>query len=189
MIGQRVQALRARVAVQAVRHPRVTIEVGPSVPAGALRILVAVAAVGCVALVATSTAHWVVAAAVIGAAVVRPAGPAPAILPVGVALLVLTSPSGVSAVRVAALVLGLHLVVELAALVGDVPWSAAVERRVLSRARPRFVAVQAATQVLVVVGVAVTDRPPATTWLPLVAGVALAASAWAVHGRLTRDHR
>jgi hypothetical protein len=174
-------------ALRGARRPRVTVDTGPAVPAWVLTAVWTVIAIGCTALVAERIGHWVVAAALIAATVVRASDVAPSLVVVGAALLLVTSPPDPFAPRVFLLAFGLHLTVELAALLGDLPWGATVERRVLTGAARPFLTVQATVQVLAVVAAWVGTRPLSASWLPLVAGTALAAAAWGIQARLRDD--
>jgi len=157
------------------RRPRVRVRTGPAVPAWALRLLLAGLAVGCVVL---AGAGPVLAVAGVAAALVlalRPGGVAPAAVVGYVAVVLLGSGHGGGPATTAALLLGTHLLVQLAALLGRTSWWARVELRALAAPVPRFLAVQAAAQLLALLGAAVTTGGLRLPWLAAAAAVGLGA--------------
>lgn len=168
--------------------PRVRIELRGSVPVWLLRLSGGVVAAGCAALTLTHGGQWLVALLFVAAVVGRPGGAAPPVTAVATGLLLLASPP--FGWRVFALALGVHLLVVLTSTVGQLPWRASVERGVLVAALVRLVAIQAFTQAAALLALRATSRElvPAgpLAWLPLVAGVGLAAVVWAVVARLVR---
>jgi len=115
---------------------------------------------------------------------VWPGGSAPAVFGLGVGSLVLISGSDAFGPRVFLLVLGLHLTIELAALVGDVPWTSPVELRVLTASAWAFSTVQALGQLTAFAGLWASSRPLTLTWLPVASGIAVAAMAGVILTRL-----
>ena len=165
-------------------RPRVGIELAPCIPAWTLRLACAAAATACLLLVASHGAHWAIGGALIATMAARPGGAAPALFAVGVGLRLVGSEADPFAPRVFLLVLGLHLTVQLAAVVGDLAWPAAVERRVLVAFAKPFIGIQALAQTAALLGAWATSRQLTVTWLPVVAGTGLAVTAWAVLIRL-----
>ncbi len=165
------------------RLPRVEVRLGPSVPAWSLRAVAAVAAGGCTLLAGDATV-WVAVAVALVVFVARPPGAVTGAVAAAAGLLLLTS-GGVSPLRLAMLVFGLHLVVELTALAARLDGSARIERRVFVAAVRPFVAVQVAGQAAAAFAGQVTAQPPQVWWLPVAAGVALGGFAWLVAARMT----
>lgn len=161
-------------------RPQVAIELGALVPAWALRAACAVAATGCTLMVASDGFHWMVAIVLVGVTVARPSGAAPWLFVIGTGLLMLASEEDPFHARTFLLALALHCTVGLAAVVGDLAWSASVEVRVLAGFARRFLAIQALVQPAALIGAWVTTRELSLTWLPVVAGLALAGMAWAL---------
>ena len=160
---------------------------GACIPTWGWRIAYAVVALGCTLLVASHGAHWVIAGALIATMLIRPSGAAPALFAVGVGLLVLASEPDPFDPRVFLLALGLHLTVQLAAVVGDLPWLGLVELRVLVASARPFLAIQAGVQAAALIGAWTTSRQLSATWLPVLAGIGLAGMAWTILLRLRAD--
>ena len=174
----------SRVAIRAPQRPRVAIELGPTVRTWALRAACAGAAASCVLLVTSVIGHWVVAAAIIVALTAWPSSGAPSAFVVGVGLLVLTSPAAPTHPRLFLLVFGVHLTLELAAVLGDLPWVARVELRALRGFAARFLAIQLISQMIAFVGVSMPHSQSSVAWLPLAAGTALALLSWGLFVRM-----
>jgi|GEM_PF-3996698 len=168
-------------------RPRVGIDLESCIPAWVLRIACAVVAGGCTLLVASNGAHWLIAGALIVTMAVRPSGAAPSLFAVGVGVLLLASEAVPLHPRVFLLALGLHLTVQLAAVVGDLAWRASVELRVLAGFAGPFLAIQALVQTAALMGAWATGRQPSMRWLPILAGIALAVMAWGILIRLRAD--
>lgn len=165
-------------------RPRVTVESGATVVTWALRAGIAATAAGCTALVATHPLHWVVAAALVATAITRPAAGAGAVFAVGAGLLLLADDPDPFSVRVAALAVGLHLTLELAAITAGLPWTAAVERAVLAAHVRPFLVIQVLTQAGAAAGAWFSDHPTDSRWIPVAAAAGVAALAWGVLLRL-----
>lgn len=170
-------ALLATVA-PARRHPPVTVEFGPSVPAWVLRLAIPLAGVGCGVALGLGSDGWLFALPVVVATAVWPGGPAPAVFASGAGILLLATRPEVFDAQLVALVAGVHLVVELATVVDTLPWSARVDRRIVVRAATRFAALQVVAQVVVAVGAWATGTRMSVPLLTPVAGLALAVTAW-----------
>lgn len=168
-------------------RPRVAVDLRRCLPAWALRIGCAVVATGCTLLVASNGGHWTIAGALIAAMAVRPSGAAPSLFVVGVGLLVLAAEEDPFHPRVFLLALGLHLTVQLATVVGDLHWLAPVELGVLAGFAAPFLVIQALVQSAALMGAWMTTRQVSVTWLPVVAGIALAVMTWAIIIRLRAD--
>lgn len=164
--------------------PRVEVVTGSTVHAWALRLMMVAALAGALALVTRSQGHWLVAVALLAGIAARPDGIAPALFVGGLGLLVLTGPADPWQARVFLLVFAVHLAVELGAVAGALPVEARVEWRVLARAVPVFLGVQAVAQTLALLGAWVAGQPPAMPWLPLVAAAGVAVLSWAVTSQL-----
>lgn len=175
------------VGLRKPRHPWVAVDLGASVPAWMLRLGCAIAATCASLLVASTAVHWAVAVVLIVMMTAKPSGATPSLLAVGIGLLLLISSPDLLAPRVFLLAFAAHLTVELAALIGDLPWMARVEWRVVTGAAKPFLAIQALAQATALVGAATASRQPSMTWLPAAAGIALAAMAWAILARLRLD--
>ena len=178
--GERAWARLVAVVTPRRRPPPVSIELDRAVPAWALRLVIAMVATGCGLLMIPNAAYWVIAVPLIAAMAAWPGGNAPVYVVLGAGLLLLTSASEPFGLDLHLLVFSIHLAVEIAAALGDVPWSAPVEVRILTRASRRFVLVQLAGQAVTFLGAWATSYRPSLAWLPLVAGVALAAVGWGV---------
>jgi len=157
------------------RRPRVRVRTGPAVPAWTLRLLLAAVALACVALAGAGTLLSVGGAAAALVLVLRPGGSAPAVVVGYVAVVLLGTGSGGRPATTSALLLGTHLLVQLAALLGRTSWEARVELRALAAPLRRFLAVQALAQLVALLGAAVTSGGLALPWLPAVAAVGLGA--------------
>ena len=78
----------------------------------------------------------------------------------------------------------MHLLVQLGALASSVPWTAALDLRVLLSPARRFLAWQLVAQLLGLAGAAVTASGLTVPWLPVLAGVAVTALLWWLLSRL-----
>lgn len=166
-------------------HPRVTISLGPTIPAWSLRLVIAAIATWCAVLVISQPLHWAVAVPTILMMATGGAGSAASIFVVGTGVAVLTSEAPTT-FRLLLLVFGVHLAVELTALLGDVHWAALVERRILWRSTPRFLLIQTAAQSMALFGAWTTVTGPLTQAFPVLAGAMLACGAWMVLANLRR---
>lgn len=164
--------------------PRVRVELERHIPAWWLKA--AAASVAVVSILILSPGWFVILLTVglVGVIMLgRSAAPA-ALVAALVAFLVLTGEPFSSPVFL--LIFGVHLLATLIGVVGELPLNALVEVRVLTERIPRFVVIQAFTQ-LVAIGAALLDgtefsvRP-----LAIGAGVALAGAAWAGFAHLSR---
>jgi hypothetical protein len=162
----------------------VEIELGPRVPAWALRGVCVAAAAGCTLLVASHPAHWVLAAGLVTMMVLRPDTGAAAVFSVGIGLLLLAADPDPFDVRVPLLVFGLHLTLELVTLTAGLPWGTTVERAVVRAHLAPLLAIQAISQAAALVGPWLATARPAAPWVPALAGAALAVLAWATTWRL-----
>lgn len=152
--------------------PRVTVHPAPPVPVWGLLAALGLTAALTGIVAATGIVQNLLAAALVVAVVVRPSGPAPAIMAMGVGLLLLIG--GPIGALIHVLVFLVHLMVHLATIVDALPWDARVERRVLTRSAGGFLAVQAFAQVLAVIGSWLSGAAIGGSGIQLVAGVALA---------------
>lgn len=165
--------------------PRVTIDPDPQVPVWGLLTVLTLTAGLVAALAATGVAQNLFAAALVVAVAVRPSGPAPALLAMGVGLLLLIGGPIGSLIHV--LVFLVHVVVHLTAIVDTLPRDARVEWRVITRSAGRFLAVQAFAQALAVIGSWVSGTALGGSGVQLAAGLALAGLAIAVLAGLAKD--
>lgn len=164
--------------------PRVEVVTARTVPAWVLRLLVVATLAGALALLTRHQAHWLVAVVLLVGIAAQPDGLATALFVGGLGLLLAIGPADPWQAQVFVLVFVVHLAVELGAVTGAVPIEAEVEWRVLLRAAPGFLGVQAVAQALTLLGAWVAGQPPAMPWLPLLAAVGLAVLAWAVTWQL-----
>jgi hypothetical protein len=162
----------------------VRIELGPSVPVWALRVLQALVGVFCTALVATTDVQWILTVLALAAGLVWPAPIWLALLPlswgVGLALL----PLDVISAQALLMLLGLHLYVVLGTAAGRTPPSARVERAALAPAVLRFVVLQACAQALGWGAAGLRALDVTAPWVPIVAAGSIAVVAWVASGRL-----
>lgn len=160
--------------------PRVRVRLGPWVPALVLRGVQVLVALACVALVAPGPGWRTVA--VLGALllVVRPSGIVAGCYAFALGFGLAVSSSSPWSLRSFALLLGLHLLVELARQTAGVPWATHVDLRVLVPAGRRFLPVQALAQLLALGGAGLSSTALTVPWLPVLVGVALTLLAWAV---------
>ena len=186
-----VQAARLRRTLRIGRAPsvrplpRVTIAMGPWVPALALRVGVAAVALACLALSTPGTAIWVVGALAAATVVLRPSGIAVSIFAVALGLRLALTGSEPFAWRSFALLFGVHLMVQLGRLASNVSWAARVDLRVLVSPARRFLLLQAFAQLLALGGALLTSASVTVPWLPVLVGVALTLLAWQLLSRLT----
>lgn len=162
---------------EAIRpREEVTLVVGPSVPGWALRGVLGVAALGTLALTGASVPEpfVLVAVVIVGLLVARPADgwAGLVVLAVGVAVL---AANPMAASRLAGLVLGVHVLVRLAAVAGRAGGRDAVELAVLGTGWRRWVVAQALGQVATLATVALrgVDAPGAGRLIALVAALAV----------------
>ncbi|GGI08170.1 hypothetical protein [Egicoccus halophilus] len=157
------------------------VDLGPTLPAWTLRVACVVVAGACtVPLLPAAPLAWFAVGALLVTVAVRPGGAGPSLLAVGVGLLWALAPTAPFAWPLFALVSGVHLVVDLAALHGDLAVGGRVERRVLRRAAGAWLAVQVPIQALALVARQLHVADIASPWPPLAAGVGLAVLAWAL---------
>ena len=166
------------------RMPSVSIGLRRAMPAWALRVIIAMLATGCALLVVPSAGYWLIAVPIIATMSAWPGSNATTHFVLGAGLAVLTSPAPPFGFDLYLLVFGVHLTLELAAVVGDVPWACRVELEVLTRSTGRFVVIQLVGQAVTLLGDWATSARPPLGWLPVAAGIALAATGWSLLIRL-----
>ncbi|HEX8487255.1 MAG TPA: hypothetical protein VF642_01820 [Propionibacteriaceae bacterium] len=167
--------------------PRVRVALGPWVPGWALRLVQAVVALCCVALLQPGAGTWFLGVAGAFLLVLRPSGIVAACFAAAVGLrLAVISPEPY-AVTSFLLLFGVHLLVQLARAGSAVPWAARVELRVLLPTVLRFMTVQALAQLLALSGAALTSQALALPWVPVLVGAALAVLGWGLLSQLTRS--
>jgi hypothetical protein len=156
------------------------------VPGWVLRFCLAAAALGCTWLLQPGTLLKVLGVAFALLLAIRPGGMVGATIAVILGLGLLASSSNVFSWRSYALLFGVQLLVSLAILVGNVGWTATLELRALLGPARRFVVLQAAAQMLALVGAAVTATSLSVPLLPVLVGIGLAVLAWMLLSRLAR---
>jgi hypothetical protein len=169
--------------------PRVELELAPTVPGAAVRLLPGALMVGCAALLAPPTGGWALVLAAACAVTWRPRWPGVALFTLVTGFLVLSGPdllapgggSGApGGVRLALLVLGLHLVHRTGALAGRLSWTGRVEVAVLATAARSAAAVQLAAQAMLLLAARLRvgfGEQPGTGWLRTAAVCAVVAVA------------
>lgn len=137
------------------RAPALELDLGASVPGWHVRVGVPLLVLVCAAVSGGGAVVWTGAVVIAVLVALWPSMPAGAVLPLLAALWILgrqdllADPAG-QAVRLGALVLGVHLAVALAPLAEHVAWTARVEVAVLRRAAVRVLRVQLVVQALLV---------------------------------------
>lgn len=161
---------RGAAPAAAAVEDRTRVLTGAAVPGWALRAVLAAAAAGALAAVASSPAQLALGAALALGLAWRPTGPLAAVL-VGVAagMLAVGEPSPW---RAAAVVLGTHAVVRLATIAGAASPTARVEVAVLAASARPFAGIQALAQVLALAGGLVAGSAP-VPWLAVAAAAGL----------------
>lgn len=157
------------------RRARVTVRTDPTVPGVLLRIVCVALALGCL-LVAGAGATLVVLGGLLALVLlVRPGGVS-AVIMVGFVAVVYAAGGDASTPGPGlTLLLGTHLLVQLAALLGGTGWSVRVELRALLVPAPRFLVVQLAAQLLALLGTGLSRGRLELPWLAAAAVVALGA--------------
>lgn len=160
--------------------PRVQVSLGPWVPALLLRGVQVIVALANVALVAPGPGWRAVA--LLGALllVVRPSGIVAACFAFALGFGLAVSSSTAWSLKPFILLLGLHLLVELARQSAGVPWATRVDLAVLVPAGRRFLLVQALAQLLALGGAWLSSTALTVPWLPVLVGVSLTLLAWAL---------
>jgi hypothetical protein len=165
-------------------RPPVDVELGPGVPAWALRATCVALAAGCTALVASHPAHWVIATGLVAGMLLQPGTGAGGVFAGGIGLLLLTGGSEFFDVRVPLLVLGLHLTLELVTLTAGLPWRTTIERSVVRAHLAPVLPIQALSQTVALVAPWLASTRPPAPLVAAVASAALAVIAWAMVLRL-----
>jgi hypothetical protein len=158
--------------------PRVRIALGAWVPGWVLRLVQALVALSCVALVHPGSGVWFLGALSALLLVLRPSGLVAACFVVFLGFRLAVTPAEPYAASSFLLLFGVHLLVQLARAGSAVPWSARVELQVLVPTALRFVRVQALAQLLALGAAALTARSLALPWVPVLVGAALTVLGW-----------
>lgn len=166
--------------------PRVRVSVGPWVPGALPRLLTGAVGLVCASSLVTGPTSWTLA--VVGALllVLRPSGLAAAVYAFALGFALAVSPAVPFAPRSFALLLGVHLMVQLAAFASQCPWLAVVDLRALVPPLRRFLPVQASAQLLALGGAALTSSSVTVVWVPVLAGVGLTVVVWRLLSRMVR---
>jgi hypothetical protein len=196
----RREALRDRVvelarstprALPSLRHrrPRVQLALGPAVPGWLLRaLLLVLAGVAVQAAGAGSTLLGVGLLVAVGP-VVRPGGAWPVVVVGFVAVVALTAGDGAWRPGAFVALAASHLLVAVAALLGPFGWSVRVEAAVLLVLLRRHLPVQAATQLVALVGAVVAQGRVELGWLGPLAALAVGALVVVLGPRLAAPPR
>jgi hypothetical protein len=183
--GSGARSVRLLRAIGSERpRPRVRVDLGPSVPVWALRILQALVGVGCTALVASTDVQWFFTVLALAAGLVWPAPLWLALLPLSWGFGLAILPFGGVSVPMLLLLFGLHLYVVLGGAAAPTPASARVEWAALAPAALRFLVLQAAAQALAWGAGTLRTLDLAAPWVSILAAAVLGAVAWAAAGRL-----
>lgn len=156
------------------RRQRVTVVTGAWIPAWLLRLACVALAVGCVRLAGAGDILTVLGALLAALVLIRPGGVGPVLVLAFTAFVLTTSAGGGWRLESHLLLLGLHLLVQLAALLGRSTWAARVELRALLVPAPRFLTVQLVAQLVAVLGAAAAGSRLELPWLGVLAAVGLA---------------
>ena len=161
--------------------PRVAVDGVVTLPGWALRLALLALAGVCVAPLAEGrTAPWVVAVVLAAAVARQPGGAAPAVFAVVAGIQLLVVGTGGWHPRTFLVLFGVHALVWLAALNGDLPPDGRLERRALARSTIAFLRLQLPAQALAVVGTWAAVGGARWPWLPLLATIGFAGAAmWA----------
>jgi hypothetical protein len=135
------------------RRPRVRIWVASALPNLALRLVVVAIGLICASVVVTGPPGWIVAIALLAAMVAAPGSMVGGVLVMMLGLLMVFDTDPAPGWRTPLLVLGLPLMLQLAAIAGQASWTARIELRVLLLPLRRFLAVQVFAKLLAMAGV------------------------------------
>lgn len=156
--------------------PVVSVEIGRSVFAAWLKLAAVAIVFACLLILGPTVVMVLVGCALGGFILFGNAMSAPAVVSVVAAFLVLSFEPFAAPIHV--VLLGLHLVMVLLSVVGDVPLGARVEWAVLAERVPRFLAIQIFAQLLALGGAALNNVDLTVRSLAIGASVSLAALAW-----------
>jgi len=167
------------------RRRRVQLGLGPTVPGWLLRgLLLVLAGVAVGAAGAGSALLWIGLLLGVGA-VVRPGGVWPVVVVGFVAFVLLTAGDGPWRPGAFVALAASHLLVQLGALLGPFGWSVRVEPAVLLVLLRRYLPVQAASQLVALVGAVVARDRIELWWLGPLAALAVGALVVVLAPRLT----
>jgi hypothetical protein len=167
----------------------VEIETGAALPAWSLRVVMGGVGAGCGLVVDPIAVTALILAGILALTVVQPGGLGPSAFVLTVCvLLVLGSDREFSASRLL-LVAGLHLLMLLAAALGDLSWRAHIELRALWPAARRFLLIQAGVAGVALAGGWLVGQQVVVAVAPLLVGVGLTALAAWLLPRVARARR
>jgi hypothetical protein len=155
------------------QRPAVTVRLHRWVPGWAIRVCCVLVAAGCVLLTeAPSPLTWIVsvlAVLLLG----WPSGMLPAVVAVLIGLCTLYLDPTATDIRPFMILAGVHLQVQLAALIGRTGWRARIELGVLVAALRRYLPIQAVAQAVALLGLTLTRQRLEVAWLPVLGVVSL----------------
>ncbi|SDR75112.1 hypothetical protein SAMN04488543_0325 [Friedmanniella luteola] len=171
------------------RRRRVQLGLGPTLPGWLLRgLLLVLTGVAVTAAGAGTTLLWIGLLLGLGP-VVRPRGAWPVAVVGFVAFVQLTAGDGAWRPGAFVALAASHLLVQLAALLGPFGWSVRVEPAVLLVLLRRYLPVQAATQLVALLGAVVAQGRVQVWWLAPLAALAVGALVVVLAPRLTARPR
>ncbi|MDN5762951.1 MAG: hypothetical protein L0H41_11610 [Microlunatus sp.] len=157
------------------RRPAVRIHTSASVPGLVLRLIVVAIGFGCSAAVAGGPPSWVVIIALLVAIAIAPGTALPGVFVGVIGVLLLFDPAPSPVWLAPLLIAALPLMLQLAAIAGQVSMSAQVEVRVLALPARRYLVIQVFAQLLALVGMISASLGVVLPQLMAAAGAALLA--------------
>lgn len=158
--------------------PEVRIRTGRWVPGWTVHGFAAVIAVGCIAVVTSTRAQWIIPLILVGLTLLRPAGAPPVLFALWLGVQVMTSPITAHTFEASGLVFGVHLLAVLLITGADVHPSTRIELRVFVGPLRRLVAIQAFVQPITWATMTLAAGDVTVRWLPVFAALCVVAASW-----------